>query len=233
MNARQFIIPIIALATLATIIMVVFSVFKKVPTELTNAPTAIATETKPILSNDLPTVSTKVEKLPTLLPPISRALERISKKPFGMLISPDTSPVENDRFNGYHVGVDFETFSEEQNFDVPITAICSGPLILKKFATGYGGVMLQKCTINEEEVSVIYGHLRLSSVQPKAGEEINMGELVGFLGQGHSSETDGVRKHLHLGIKRGTVTDIRGYIKNPAEMNDWLDFQKLLLATQP
>lgn len=33
------------------------------------------------------------------------------------------------------------------------------------------------------------------------------------LGNGYSSDTDGERKHLHLGIHLGEVVDIRGYVQ--------------------
>ncbi len=49
------------------------------------------------------------------------------------------------------------------------------------------------------------------------------GQTVGVLGKGHSKETDGVRKHLHLGIHRGTEIDIRGYVKETDEIDKWID----------
>jgi hypothetical protein len=44
-----------------------------------------------------------------------------------------------------------------------------------------------------------------------------------MLGKGHSPETDGVRKHLHLGIHKGTSIDIRGYVPTQDSVEQWLD----------
>ncbi|KAA0205735.1 M23 family metallopeptidase [Candidatus Uhrbacteria bacterium] len=160
---------------------------------------------------------------PTLGLPMTDALARVTKKPFALHITPETSPVENDRFTGYHVGVDFEIFEGEEETDAPVSAICDGPLKVKGFAKGYGGYALQACNIGGEDVMVVYGHLRLESITIKQGEALSRGQTVGVLGRGHSPETDGVRKHLHLGIRRGTDVDIRGYTRNTEEIDDWID----------
>ena len=160
----------------------------------------------------------------TLTAPISRAAERVTKKPFGIEIHPSTSPVPNDRFDGFHVGVDFETTEEEQGIDVPVYVACPGPLLFRQHARGYGGVAVQRCRLDGQEVTVIYGHLRLTSIQAKPGQMLRPGEEIGVLGTGHGPETDGVRKHLHFGLHASaTATDIRGYVKTRAETEGWLD----------
>lgn len=155
--------------------------------------------------------------------PISHALNRVTKKTFGMEIHPETSPVEHDRFNGFHVGVDFETTPEEQDVDVAITAVCDGPLLAKQFAKGYGGYALQSCQLDGEPVIVLYGHLNLERIQPEVEQELKRGDTIGVLGKGYSTETDGVRKHLHLGIHKGTDIDIRGYVPTQDVVGQWLD----------
>jgi len=160
--------------------------------------------------------------------PISQALERVTKKPFGIKISPTDSPVSPERFSGYHTGVDFETFVSEQGFDVPIYAICSGPLVLKKSASGYGGVAVQQCQINNEDVTVIYGHLKLSSISTGLNQNLEAGGRLGILGKGFSAETDGERKHLHLGIHKGKDINLLGYVQKPEELSQWLDGRVLL-----
>ncbi len=162
----------------------------------------------------------------TLAEPISNALTRITKKPFGIKISPKTSPVQPERFSGYHTGTDFETTADEQKIDVPIYAICEGKLILKKIASGYGGVAVQACKINNQDVTVIYGHLRLTSIAAKLNQNIKAGEQLAVLGTGYSQETDGERKHLHLGIHKGKTITLLGYIQNQSQLNQWLDFFK-------
>lgn len=155
--------------------------------------------------------------------PISNALKRVTKKTFGMEIHPETSPVPNDRFHGFHVGVDFEILPGEENVDVPIFAICDGPLLIKQFAGGYGGYALQACKIDGQDVRVLYGHMDLKNIEPDPQTMLNRGDKIGILGEGETPETDGVRKHLHLGIHKGTEIDIRGYVRDTNDINKWID----------
>ncbi len=36
-------------------------------------------------------------------------------------------------------------------------------------------------------------------------------------------ETDGERKHLHLGIHKGTVVDLRGYVDSELDLKNWIN----------
>ena len=155
--------------------------------------------------------------------PIKDALSRVSKKPFGLYVTPKNSPVQPERFTGYHTGADFETTPQEQNIDVPIFALCDGTIKVARHASGYGGVMVEACTINNEAVTVIYGHIRLSSVTVKVGQTVKAGDELAVLGTGYSQETDGERKHLHLGIHKGISINILGYVQNKADLAGWLD----------
>lgn len=157
------------------------------------------------------------------LMPLARARERITKKPFGLKISPNDSPISPERFSGYHTGVDFETFPEEASQDIEVRAICSGPLQSVRTAKGYGGVAVQECMLGEETVSIIYGHIRASSVKAKPGTFILAGDRLGVLGATGSAETDGERKHLHLGMFRGSKPDIRGYVPRKIDLVHWRD----------
>ncbi|HEX3095694.1 MAG TPA: M23 family metallopeptidase [Patescibacteria group bacterium] len=159
--------------------------------------------------------------------PISRASERVTKKPFGIYITPKTSPVQPEKFTGFHSGVDFETFPEEKDIDVAVSAACSGKIAAVRTATGYGGVITEYCTIDNQKVTVVYGHIRLSSAKVKAGQEVKAGDQIAVLGTGYSKETDGERKHLHLGIIKGQGTDIRGYVQQQSQLTDFLDITKL------
>lgn len=160
---------------------------------------------------------------PLIRPPLGDALSRISKKPFGIKISTASSPVSPERFNGYHTGVDFEILPGEEDTAVPVMAICSGPLLMKKTAAGYGGVAVQECELEKQTVTVIYGHLGLASISIQTGTEMAAGEAFAVLGRGYSSETDQERKHLHLGIHKGASLSILGYAQNEADLDDWLD----------
>jgi murein DD-endopeptidase MepM/ murein hydrolase activator NlpD len=156
-------------------------------------------------------------------PPLDRAAERVTKKPFGIFITPQTSPVQPERFRGYHTGTDFEIFPEELNADVTVHAICSGTIALKKTASGYGGVLVQNCTLENQPVTVIYGHLKLASISKNTGDNLNAGETIGILGKVYSSETDGERKHLHLGVHKGRAVNILGYVSSQAGLSGWID----------
>jgi hypothetical protein len=167
-----------------------------------------------------------------VLPPMARATERVTKKMFGTKVSPGHSPVSPERFTGYHTGTDFETFPDEQDVDVPINVICEGTLLRAGTASGYGGYAVQACKINGQDVTVVYGHLRASSIAVKAGTAMRAGNKLAVLGKGYSTETDGERKHLHLDIHKGTAVNIRGYVSTEAQLTDWLDYQTSALNNQ-
>lgn len=148
---------------------------------------------------------------------------RVTKKLFGTHVSPGNSPVGHEKFTGYHTGVDFETTPAEANVVVPVPAICDGKLLVKESATGYGGVAVQACNISNQAVTVIYGHLKPSSITIEVGQILNKNETIGILGKGNSAETSGERKHLHLSIHKGSALNIRGYVSSRAELAGWLD----------
>lgn len=163
------------------------------------------------------------------IPPIDSWESRVTKKPFGIKVSPGDSPISPERFSGYHTGTDFETFPDEQEKDAAVRAICTGPLISKRTASGYGGVAIQRCTFQGETITVVYGHLRLSSVTIKINGTIRAGDTIGLLGKGYSSETDGERKHLHLGVHKGDEITIQGYVQKSADLSSWIDVVKYFL----
>jgi murein DD-endopeptidase MepM/ murein hydrolase activator NlpD len=160
--------------------------------------------------------------------PISRALERVTKKPFGIYITPKNSPVQPEKFSGYHTGADFEILENETDLEVAVFAICSGSLAVKQSANGYGGVVAQNCIIAEQDAVVVYGHLNLESITAKVGQQLSAGQVIGVLGQGYSIQTSGERKHLHLSISKGSSIDIRGYVQNQSELANWLDPVEIL-----
>ena len=155
--------------------------------------------------------------------PITDAQSRVTKKPFGIHVSPSSSPVTPERFTGFHTGEDFETFENEQDSDVPITAICNGKVRFRGWVKGYGGVMIQECTHLDQAVTVLYGHLNIDSVTLQTGDELTAGSLIGNLGKGYSKETDGERKHLHLAIHKGTTLNYRGYVQTEKELDPWIN----------
>ncbi|HEX9504195.1 MAG TPA: M23 family metallopeptidase [Patescibacteria group bacterium] len=163
---------------------------------------------------------------PKLASPVDKPDQRMTKKPFGIYITKANSPVQPEKFSGYHTGTDFETFAEEANIEVPLYAICDGKILQKRTATGYGGVMVQACMIDNQAVTVIYGHVSLKSIAKNARDNLSKGEKIGVLGQ-PPGETDGERKHLHLGVHKGSGINILGYVQSPSLLSNWLDYQKL------
>ncbi len=178
--------------------------------------------------NDMVIVMTDQEITPPLIllnKPLSSAHTRVTKKQFGIKISPQESPVSPERFSGYHTGVDFEILPGEEDEDVIVAAICSGPLIfINNSVSGYGGVVAQTCTVEKQEVTVIYGHIRVGSIKHAINSQLKAGETFAVLGSGYSSETDGERKHLHLGIYKGTEGKyLLGYVSNESSLSGWLN----------
>jgi murein DD-endopeptidase MepM/ murein hydrolase activator NlpD len=161
------------------------------------------------------------------LPPLDRTSERMTKKKFGQYITPQNSPVRPERFSGYHTGTDFEIFTEELDADVPVKAVCEGKILQKKSATGYGGVLVQNCKLEGENITIVYGHLKLASIAKKSGETLKKGEEIGTLGKASSTETSGERKHLHLGVHKGTAVNILGYVQKKADLSNWIDLCSL------
>jgi murein DD-endopeptidase MepM/ murein hydrolase activator NlpD len=180
-----------------------------------------ATEDKEVSLKEVAGISISSDE--QLLMPMSLGLDRVTKKTFGLKVSPETSPVPNDIFTGYHTGLDFETFSDEQNIDVPVVAACDGKILFKSWAKGYGGVLVQSCILADEPVTVIYGHMSLDSITATSGQTLLAGEKVGNLGKGYSQETDGRRKHLHFDIHKGSEINIRGYVPHEHELENWID----------
>ena len=92
-----------------------------------------------------------------------------------------------------------------------------------EWASGYGGVVIVEHNLGQAVLMGIYGHARLKDIKVKPGDKITSGTLIGYLGNGYTNETDGERKHLHFGLYKGSVTDIRGYVVSQKELDAWLD----------
>ncbi len=155
--------------------------------------------------------------------PLDRAGTRVTKKPFGILITPADSPVQPERFSGYHTAADFELKPGEDPHAVTVRAACSGDVISRQWVKGYGGVVVQRCTLNGEPVTALYGHLSLASVEAQLKQVLSPGERIGTLGTGFSDETDGERPHLHFAIHRGAAVELKGYVQTQGELDGWVD----------
>jgi murein DD-endopeptidase MepM/ murein hydrolase activator NlpD len=150
--------------------------------------------------------------------PIEQFKERITKKPFGIYITPDTSPVQPERFAGYHTGADVE-FQDAES-DVPVFAVNDGKVVFSDTVSGYGGVIMLEIDLNGSKHTVLYGHIRPSSL-PNLGSNVNKGDQIGLLGTGYSTETDGERRHLHFAILSDDRIDVLGYVQTQDALSGW------------
>lgn len=162
--------------------------------------------------------------------PLPDAALRPTPLHFGLFVTqdPDHNPINPpERFTGYHAATDFELLPGEENGDIPVFAICRGQVAFSGFAEGYGGLLIQRCRLKEEDVTVLYGHLKLDPL-PAEGEMLKPGEQISLLADARSYESGWTRKHLHLGIHRGRRIDLRGYTQEQDDLKDYLDPQSIL-----
>jgi len=167
-----------------------------------------------------PDEKTKPDDQTLLYAPIKDFKARITKKFFGTYITPKTSPIQPEKFIGYHTGVDVEY--EDITEDVPVFAITDGEVKYSAWTSGYGGAMVISHQINNEAVLAVYGHLNPDSMIKK-GQTVKAGQKIGVLGLGYSNQTDNERKHLHFALYRGTEINLRGYVSDQKSLEQWLD----------
>jgi hypothetical protein len=162
--------------------------------------------------------------------PIPSARNRPVALGFGMHVTANAkeNPIDPpERFEGYHAGRDYEVLASELDKEIPISSICSGSVLYSGYAEGYGGVLTQRCNINGESMTVIYGHLDSNGLTPE-GTILAAGDRLGKLAPARSVWSDGNRKHLHLGIHKGEVPDMRGYVQEPMELEEFIDPRAVL-----
>ncbi len=162
--------------------------------------------------------------------PLPKASSRPTPLHFGLHVTPESehNPIDPpERFTGYHAATDFEILRGEENDEIPVYAVCAGPIIFSGFSEGYGGLITQYCNLKSQDVTIIYGHLSVDSLVP-SGTKAETGAMLGILGAAQSSDTDGSRKHLHLGIAKGHGSEVRGYVQDESELDLFLDPQEFL-----
>ncbi|MBI4239797.1 peptidoglycan DD-metalloendopeptidase family protein [Candidatus Uhrbacteria bacterium] len=159
----------------------------------------------------------------SLKEPLPESANRITKKPFGIFITQQSSPVQPERFHGFHTGSDYEIVPLEEKTPVVVSALCSGPLIEKKHASGYGGVVLQECEQGSQTVTVLYGHMDITQSTYNKGDYLSPGSRIGDLAAANTAASGFERKHLHLGVLKGRSRDLRGYVTSKKELRFWID----------
>ncbi len=174
---------------------------------------------QPDLANE-PIENESVEQEADLIAPVKEFESRITKKPFGIFITPETSPVQPERFRGYHTGVDVEYDDVEE--EVPVRAMADGLVEYSGWVSGYGGLVAIRHLVGNQRYLAIYGHLNPTSLVAQ-GQNVVKGEQIGILGRGNTSETDGERKHLHFALYLGGDLNLAGYVDFPDQLSAWLD----------
>ena len=185
------------------------------------------TEVKEEIAEEKETVV--VEKKKEFFPPIENGENRVTKKPFGIFITPLSSPVVNEKFTGFHTGTDFEVSIEEKDKEIVVRSICEGEILQVQEVSGYGGLIVQSCVINEEKVTVLYGHVNIESDNTtKIGDSIESGKEISILADENSRLSGFERKHLHLGIHKGNDIVYLGYVSSESQLEDWINLEELL-----
>jgi murein DD-endopeptidase MepM/ murein hydrolase activator NlpD len=152
--------------------------------------------------------------------PIDEFKKRITKKTFGLLVSPKNSPVSPERFTGYHTGVDVEY--QDMKSDVPVYAVADGTVVYSGIVSGYGGVFVIKIKLDGLSHLILYGHIRPGSL-PEKNRKVFKGEKLALLGTGYTKETDGERKHLHFAVLSGGELNLKGYVQTKDQLSGWID----------
>ncbi len=157
----------------------------------------------------------------------------ISKKPFGIFITPANSPVTLEKFTGYHTGVDLEIPETVSTTAlIPVVAIADGVVERSGKAEGYGGVVAIRHQIGDDSYLAIYGYLN-PKPPIKVGARVKAGQVIGVLGKAFSSQTSGERRHLHFGLYRGEDINIAGYVQQESDLQNWLDPLKFFAERMP
>lgn len=84
-------------------------------------------------------------------------------------------------------------------------------------------MVIQDCLLDGNNITVLYGHLKLASISLNEKDSLLAGETIGILGEAFGVETSGERKHLHLGIHKGTEINYLGYVQNKNDLSNWID----------
>lgn len=88
---------------------------------------------------------------------------------------------------------------------------------------------MQECNIPNPDnrgttsitAQVLYGHISIAQ-SANVGSSVKKGDQIAVLGAS-PAETDGERKHLHLGIIQGSSIDYRGYVSSQSELSKWIN----------
>jgi len=168
--------------------------------------------------------------VPTIYYPLTNYQSRITNRGHGKstTLADSEGFACGGQFEGIHVGDDLEITAAELKQEIPIYAISNGTVRQASVVGGYGGLLITQNKVDGEIVTAYYGHIDLKSIKYSAGQSFKAGNLLGYLGDNCTTETSNERKHLHFAIRKGTSIDVRGYLSNNSELNEWHDPAVLL-----
>lgn len=170
-------------------------------------------------------------QIPSFTWPVDAYQKRPLLLTFGMNVTPtsENNPiVPPERFSGYHSALDIEIYPDEINKKVTVNASCAGKILTIGMVNGYGGVLVQSCKINNQEVTILYGHLDPDDFLVKFGDSVKAGDDIGILAPHKTAKSGFNRKHLHLQIHRGTNIVLRGYVSREEDLAQYIDPQSIL-----
>ncbi len=179
------------------------------------------------ISNETLGIKEQIAAPTFLLWPLDKAEQRQKLLKFGMYVTPD--PKQNpisppERFTGFHTGLDIEILPEEKDAPVVVKTICEGKILHAGVVEGYGGTIVQECTISNQQISVLYGHMNVKSFRVIKGDKTIPAQTpIAELGKGKTEETGNTRKHLHLGIHKGSHVEFLGYVSNQNDLKEFMD----------
>jgi murein DD-endopeptidase MepM/ murein hydrolase activator NlpD len=215
MKRKIILIAILVLAIVATAIILSQKKSNNISSQV--SPTMASSATPVVIASPSPS---ETQTASQFADPVANYKSRVTKKPFGIYVTPQNSPIQPERFTGYHTGADAEY--QDVLSDVPVYAIADGKVVLSETASGYGGVFMISFNLNGTEHTALYGHIRPSSL-PSVGKIIKKGDQLGLLGTGYTSETDGERRHLHFAILSDNSLNIKGYVQSKFQLSGWID----------
>lgn len=220
--SKKYLVIIIAALLIAGLVFWIFyrNNSKTKTTNISPSPTTTISVSPTPTNSSVATPTPTSTSTMILNEPVTDFKTRVTKKPFGIYITSQNSPVQPERFSGYHTGADSEY--QDITGDVPVYAVADGKVVFSQIVSGYGGVLMLEIDLDRTKHTVLYGHIRPSSL-PKVGQTFTKGGQIGLLGTGYSSETDNERRHLHFAILSDDRTDIKGYVQNESQLSGWLD----------
>jgi murein DD-endopeptidase MepM/ murein hydrolase activator NlpD len=185
--------------------------------QVSPTPTAVQSSA-PLVSPEPTTPTATAVPESGLAEPVTDFKKRATKKQFGTFVQPGNSPVQPERFSGYHTGVDAEY--ADVSGEVAVYAITTGKVIsFQRGVQGYGGVMAVEHTYQGQTWRAVYGHV---IAEAESGASVGKGQRIARLAE-QGAGTDGERKHLHLSLKKGAVTDLKGYVSSAELLSGWSD----------